>query len=438
MQKDIFMQKMNVNIPKTNQKRVVIIGCGFAGLKIAKTLSRKKNLQIVILDKNNYHQFQPLFYQVATAGLEPSAISFPLRKLFQHQKNIHIRVTEVLSVNSEQNFVNTSVGEISYDFLIISTGTDTNFFGMKNIQANALSMKSVSEAMFIRNTILQNYEDAVSETDLDIRKGLMNIVIVGGGPAGVEVAGTLAEMRRSVLPKDYPTLNFDEMNIFILEAADKLLRTMSENSSKKSQHYLEKMGVKVMLLTQVKDYDNNYVIMSDGSKIRTRTLIWTAGVKAFPIEGLQTEAIGAGGRLKVDRQNRILGYQNIFAVGDVALMQEEKFQNGHPQVAQVAIQQGKNVAENIIKTIAQKETKNFTYNDLGAMAFIGRNFAVVDLPFLKFSGFLAWLFWMFLHLMAIVGFKNRLMVFINWSWNYITYDQSLRLIFNHKPRKNKE
>lgn len=426
---------MQVNIPDTGQKRVVIVGAGFGGLTLAKKLSNKKEVQVVLIDKNNYHQFQPLFYQVATAGLEPSAISFPLRKIFHTKSNVHIRVTELTNINSEANEITTGLGTIKYDYLVLSMGADTNFFGMKNIIEKSIPMKSVSEALALRNRMLQNFEDALSSANEDELEGLMNIVIVGGGPTGVEVSGTLSEMKKTVLPKDFPELDFTRMHIYLVENSPKVLGPMSQQASSKAKVYLERLGVKVLTGTAVKDFDGRQVFLGDGSTIRTNNLIWAAGVRAIFVEGLKPESYGRAGRIKVDRYNKVEGYQNIYALGDIALMSEEKFPDGHPQVAQPAIQQGELLAKNLIKLINNKPQKQFSYKDLGSMATVGRNLAVVDLPFLKFQGFFAWLVWMVVHLMSILGVKNRLMVFINWCWNYITYDQSLRLIIKPKILK---
>jgi len=418
---------MKANIPESKQKRVVIIGGGFGGLKLARKLA-KQDFQVVLLDKNNYHQFQPLFYQVATAGLEPSAISFPFRKVFQQLDNVFIRLVEVTAVNKEESLVESSIGDISYDFLVVAIGADTNFFGNANIAAKSLPMKSIAEALAIRNKILQNYEDALSISDAQEQQAYMNIVVVGGGPTGVEVAGTLAEMKKHILPKDFPELKFDKMQIHLLEASPKLLANLSGKSSEKSKKYLDALGVKVTLNARVKDYDGEHISMEDGSSINTKTLIWAAGVIANTLKGIPGEALVRGNRIKVDRYNKVEGCDNIFALGDVAFMTEEACANGHPQVAQVAMQQGENLAQNLVRIAQGKELKPFAYKDLGSMATVGRNLAVVDLPFMKTQGFFAWLIWMFVHLMSIVGTKNRLLIFINWAWNYITYDQSLRLI----------
>ena len=427
---------MPLNIPETNQKRVIIIGAGFGGLQLAQSLAGNEDFQVVLIDKNNFHQFQPLFYQVATAGIEPSAISFPLRLAFHNYPNIHVRVASVTKIDSENSKIETTLGEIPYDYLVMAIGAETNFFGNQNIAEKALPMKSVGEALGLRNRLLENFEKAlVSDNDGD-REGLLNIVVVGGGPTGVELSGTLAEMKKHVLPKDYPELNFELMQIYIIESGAELLGPMSTNAQIKSKEYLEQLGVNVMLNSRVSDFDGLYVYFANGSKIRTNNLVWAAGVKANAIEGINPSIIMRGGRMKVNRYNQVDGYENIFAVGDVALMAEEKFPNGHPQVAQPAIQQGKLLAKNLVNFMKGNSVKEFTYKDLGSMATVGRNLAVVDLPFFHFQGFFAWLTWMFVHLMAIVGVKNKLLIFINWLWNYVTYDQSLRLIIRAKSPKN--
>ncbi len=425
---------MKANIKETTQKRIVIIGGGFGGLKLARQLSNS-GYQIVLIDKNNYHQFQPLFYQVATSGLEPSAISFPFRKIFQKAKNIHIRIAEVIQIVPNNNQIYTSIGIINYDYLVIAIGTNTNFFGNAKLMENAIPMKSVSEALTLRNTILKNYENALIVEDNEIKKGLMNIVVVGAGPTGVEVSGTLAEMKKYILPKDYPELDFQMMQIHLLEGSSRVLGTMSEAASDKAKKYLIDIGVNVMLNARVKDYDGSIVYLEDGTTIKTNTLVWAAGVTGNKIEGLEAKIITKANRIKVDRYNKVEGYSAIFALGDIAFMTEPDYPNGHPQVAQVAIQQGRLLAKNFKIMLLNKPLKPFSYKNRGSMATIGRNKAVADLPYLKFQGFFAWIVWMFVHLMAIVGVKNRLFVFINWAWNYFTYDQSLRLIIETKKKK---
>ncbi len=426
---------MKANIPETDRKRVVIIGAGFGGLALSQKLANLDDFQVVLVDKLNYHQFQPLFYQVATAGLEPSAISFPLRLVFQSNPNVHVRVTEVTSVNTEKQHIITKLGLINYDYLVLAIGADTNFFGMTNIQEKALPMKSVSEALGLRNRLLQNFEDAITvETD-DDRQGLLNIVVVGGGPTGVEVSGTLAEMKNHILPKDYPELDFDAMQVYLIESSAEVLDVMSESASRNAKKYLQELGVNVINGKRVVDFDGKYAFINDGTKIRTNNLVWAAGIKANLMEGIAKDTITYGGRLKVNEFNQIHNESNIFAIGDLAYMEEEKFPKGHPQVAQPAIQQGNLLAENLSAMLRGNELKPFHYNDLGSMATIGRNKAVVDLPFFKFAGFFAWVTWMFVHLMSLVGIKNRVMIFISWLWNYVTYDQSLRLIIKAKNPK---
>lgn len=426
---------MQANIPSTSSQRIVILGAGFAGLALARKLSNT-NLQVVLLDKNNYHQFQPLFYQVATAGLEPSSISFPLRKVFHRKKNVHIRITEVLKVLPTENKVLTGLGEVSYDYLVIALGADTNFFGMEEIKKHAFPMKSVSEALALRNRLLQNFEDALIASTDEERNSLMNVVVVGGGATGVEVSGTLAEMKKTVLPKDYPELDFNQMKIYLFEGSPRVLNGMSEIASKKAREYLENLGVVVQTGAHVKSFDGRKVELGDGSSIATHNLIWAAGVKANTLEGLPAEVVGRAGRLKVNEFNQVEGFKNIFAIGDIALMTEEKYPNGHPQVCQPAIQQGTLLAKNLLSLAKGNVMKPFRYKDLGSMATVGRNLAVVDLKRFKFQGFFAWMVWMFVHLMAILGVKNRFVIFFNWLWNYITYDQSLRLIIRPKEKKN--
>ncbi|MGZ4042604.1 MAG: NAD(P)/FAD-dependent oxidoreductase [Bacteroidia bacterium] len=414
-------------------KKLVIIGAGFAGLRLAKAL-KNKNLEIWLIDKNNYHQFPPLLYQVATSGLEPSSISFPIRKIFQSKKNVHIRCTEVNSIDTQTKTVATSIGSLSFDYLVIATGATTNFFGNNIIEKNALPMKSVSEALYVRNRILENFEEALITSDGE-RKALLNIVIVGGGPTGVEISGALAEMKNHILPKDYPEIDFKTMNIYLVEAGPKTLAAFSEESSKKSKEYLEKLGVVVHTSTQVISYDGKEVELSSGKKILSRNLIWAAGIKGNNLAGLPPTTIARGNRITVNRFNQVTGFDNIFAIGDIAYMVEEKYPNGHPQVASVANMQADVLAKNLLLLLENKPMIEFVYKDRGNMATVGRGLAVVDLPRVKFHGFFAWLVWMFLHLMLILGVKNKLFVFVNWLWNYVTFDQSLRLII--KPSKIK-
>lgn len=420
------------NIPKPTYKRIIIVGGGFAGLKLARKLANTK-YQVLMIDKNNYHQFQPLFYQVATAGLEPSAISFPFRRVFQDKKNVHFRIARLQDVDQDQKLIKTDIGELSYNYLLICTGADTNYFGLKNIEQNALAMKSTGEALTIRNTILGNYEKALNTDDKIEEEALLNIVIVGGGPTGVELAGAIAEMKKYVLPKDYPELDFNLMKIYLFEAGPRILSSMSEYASEKSFNYLENLNVIVRTNTSVKDFDGATVHL-ENETISSKTLLWAAGISSKRIHGLPTSIYSHGNRIKVDRYNHVEGLDGIFAFGDVAYMEEENYPNGHPQVAQVALQQAANFVRNL-KHIESNQTPNkFKYKDLGSLATIGRHLAVADFPFMHLKGFIAWLLWLFIHLMSILGVKNRVMIFINWSWNYLTYDQTLRLLLKPKPK----
>ena len=420
---------MSVNIPETAKKRIVIIGAGFGGLKLAKKLVGS-GFQIVLIDKNNYHQFQPLFYQVASSGIEPSSILFPLRKIFQKRKDVYIRVAEVHSVDTEKKELHTSLDVVWYDYLVIATGVNSNFFGMKNLEQYAIPMKSVSEAMFLRNRILSNLEKAVTlfEQFEDEKRALLNVVVVGGGPTGVEIAGAIAEMKNFVLPKDYPDLNLDLMQVSLLEGSPSLLANMSKHASEKSTFYLKRLGVNARVNTRVIDYDGETLRLGNGEIIKTKLVIWAAGISGVVPSGIPEEAVGRSRRMLVDEFSKVKGFEDIYAIGDASVMSTAAYPNGHPQVAQVAIQQGTNLANNFKAIRKNAPLKAFKYIDRGSMATIGRNRAVADLPFMKFSGFIAWLTWMFVHLMAIVGVKNRLLIFINWMWNYLTYDQSLRLI----------
>ena len=420
---------MSVNIPETAKKRIVIIGAGFGGLKIAKKLVGS-GYQIVLIDKNNYHQFQPLFYQVASSGIEPSSILFPLRKIFQKRKDVYIRVAEVYSVDPEKKELHTSLDTVWYDYLIIATGVNSNFFGMKNMERFAIPMKSISEAMSLRNRILSNLEKAVTLFDQheDEKKSLLNVVVVGGGPTGVEIAGAIAEMKNFVLPKDYPDLNLDLMQVSLVEGSPALLGSMSKHASEKSLFYLKRLGIHVHLNTRVIDYDGKVLRLGNGEQMHTQLVIWAAGISGIVPPGIPDESIGRSRRMLVDEYSKLKGFEDIFSIGDASVMSTSDYPNGHPQVAQVAIQQGANLAKNFKSMRKKTPLRAFKYIDRGSMATIGRNRAVADLPFLKFSGFIAWLTWMFVHLMAIVGVKNRLLIFINWMWNYLTYDQSLRLI----------
>lgn len=408
------------------KKQLVILGAGFAGLQLARRI-KSEDYDVVLIDQYNFHQFQPLFYQVATARLEPSSISFPLRKVFQRKRHVRVRITRVQSVDTQKQLVHTADGDIAYDYLVVATGCTSNFFGNANIERYAFPMKSTTEAITLRNRILLNFEDALS-ANADELAGIMNIVIVGGGPTGVELAGALAEMKKKILPRDYPDMDFSKLGIYLLEGQGTTLAAMSEASQKASLKYLQELGVQVWTNTIVADYNGKTVLMKDGRAIQSNTLIWAAGVAGSMPEGIPKEVIVRGNRIKVDNFNRVEGYDNVFALGDIAYMENEAWPKGHPQLANVANNQAKNMAGNMHRLAQGGELKPFIYKNPGTMATIGKRKAVVDLPSFSFSGFLAWVFWMFLHLMLILNAKNKLIVFINWAISYVTNDTTLRLI----------
>ncbi len=421
--------------------KIVIVGAGFAGLRLANKLNNHPGFEVLLIDKFNYHQFQPLFYQVATAALDASNISFPLRKAFHKSKNVRIRIEEVKQVLPNQNKIITDTEEIDYNFLVLALGADTNFFGNQTMATLTFPMKSTVEALQIRHRLIQNFEDALlSKTNKD-RERKMNIVVVGGGATGVEVSGALAEMKRYTLPKDYPELDFTKMNIYLVEGGDRTLAAMSEKSSEDSGKYLERLGVTIKTKNVVKDYDGENVTLADGSTIPSNTVIWAAGIKGNVPEGIDKSLVVKGNRIKVNRYSVMEGITNIYVLGDLASMVTPAWPNGHPQVASVAIQQADVVAQNLKRLEKKLNTfYEFEYNDKGSMATVGRNKAVVDIPKPKMHlrGFFAWLIWMGLHLFLILGVKNRVMVFINWIVNYFTYDPSLRLIFRefYRPKQN--
>ncbi len=417
-----------MNIPKSNLPRVVIIGGGFAGVNLVKSLANK-NVQVVLIDKRNYHTFQPLLYQVSSSGLEPDSIAYPLRKIIKKHKSTFFRFAEVKQILPEHRMITTSIGDLSYDYLVLATGTKTNYFGNKTIESNSMPMKTVPQALNIRSLILQNFEKAAIASSNKEREAFLNFVIVGGGPTGVELAGAIAELKNNILPRDYHDLDPDDMHIHLLEGADRVLPPMSAHASKKALQFLKKLGVKVHCGTFVKDYDGTNVTTNSDLTMLSETLIWAAGVTGAPIQGLKAEAIVANAnRYKVNQFNQIEDYTNIFAVGDIALMASEAYPKGHPQVAQPAIQQGKLLGKNLLRLIDKKSMKPFVYKDKGSMATIGRNKAVVDLKPYKFGGFFAWFVWMFVHLMSLVGFRNRVIVLFNWTYNYINFDKAARLI----------
>ena len=423
------------------RKHIVIVGAGFGGLKLARALNNNPHYSITLIDKNNYHQFQPLFYQVATASLDASNISFPLRKIFQKSKNVRIKIAEVNEIKSEENLLKTSIGNIQYDYLIIATGADTNYFGNTHIMQNAYPMKTMVEALQLRNQLIENFEQAALTTDANTLQKLLNVVVVGGGPTGIELSGALAEMKRYILPKEYPEIDFSKMKIYLLEGSDRVLGAMSNKSSIKSKKYLEDMGVTIRTATIVKDYDGTQVLLQNGEIIPTSLVIWAAGVKGNVLNGIDKNLIAPGNRIKVDEYNKVINTKNIYAVGDIAFMEGAAYPKGHPQLASVAIDQAKNLSINLKRmVVTNKPCKAYTYKNKGTMATVGRSKAVVELekPRMNIYGPIAWLIWMTIHLFLLMGFKNRVLVFINWGYKYFTFDQSLRLIFPPLNRsKNK-
>lgn len=428
---------MQFNIPDSSFPRVVIVGGGFGGLTLARRLAKTKQFQVVLIDKNNYHQFQPLFYQVAMAGLEPSSISFPFRKAFQKDPQVFVRMAEVQGLRATEQEIDTDIGPLHYDHLVLAMGADTNWYGKEQVKAHAIPMKSVSEALFLRNAIFEDYERAVTAKDYDDRQRFLDIVVVGGGATGVEVAGSLAEMKRHIISKDYRDLNRDEIHIHLIDGAPKLLNAMSAEASDKAEEFLRDLGVVIWLNTVVRDYDGHTVVMNDGRSIQSEKVIWAAGIVGNTLTGIPTESLVRGNRLLCDEFNAVKGLQNVYALGDIAQQSHEaKWPNGHPQVAQPAMQQGQLLAKNLLRLAQNKPLKAFKYLDLGSMATIGRHRAVADLPYWKTQGFMAWVMWLFIHLLYILGTKNKIFVFLNWVWNYITYDQSLRLVIKPWRRES--
>ena len=425
-----------MNIPRTDLPRVVIIGGGFAGMALARKLLHH-DVQMVLLDRHNYHTFQPLLYQVSTSGLEPDSIAYPLRKITRNSKKCFFRMAEVEKIDSENNLVKTSIGDIIYDYLVIATGSRTNFFGNDSIEEHGMWMKTVPQALNIRSLILENLEEATITEDPEKRKALLTFVIAGAGPTGVELSGAIAELKNNIVPKDYPDLDISEMSIHLLEGLERVLPPMSEHASKKAQKFLEQLGVQIHLKTMVQNYDGVNVVTDTDLKLKAETFIWSAGVTGAPVEGLKAESlIEKANRYEVNAFNQVNGYENIFAIGDIAVMQTEDFPKGHPMVAQPAIQQGKHLAKNLAKLIKGEKLEPFEYFDKGTMATVGRNRAVVDLKKWKFSGFSAWFVWMFVHLWFLIGFRNRIVTFFNWTYNYINYDKAARLII--RPFKGSE
>jgi NADH dehydrogenase len=416
-------------IADLGKPRVVIIGGGFGGLEVAKGL-RNAGIQTVLFDKYNHHCFQPLLYQVATSALETSSIVFPFRRNFSAYQDFHFRLGEVTQIRPQENCIETSIGSVKYDYLVIANGAGTNFYGMKDVEEHSFPMKTITDSIKLRNTIIRNFERALLVDDPVVMNSLIDFVIVGGGPTGVELAGAMAELKLHVFPKDYKELDMKDMDIHLVEASDRLLNGMSEVASRKAKDYLEKLGVQVHLNAAVKSYDGVTISLSTGSTLTSRTMIWAAGVTAQPIGGIPAEAFGRGRRIKVDAFNRVPGYTNIFAIGDACIMEEtdEAFLYGHPQMAQPAMQQGVLVARNIGNILKKRPLKPFRYFDKGSMATIGRNKAVADLKGVRVQGFIAWLIWMFIHLISLIGFKNKFFVLLTWMFSYFSYDKSNRLI----------
>lgn len=410
--------------------KIVVLGCGFAGIHFIQGLEEDK-FEILLIDKLNHHQFQPLLYQVATSQLEPSSISFPIRNIFKNKKNVQIRLAKVIGIDSSLNQVHTSVGTFNYDRLVIGIGCKSNFFGNENIKQHALTLKSTYEAISIRNHILQTFEDIITAEEQE-KTGLLNLVIVGGGPTGVELAGSFAEMKKNILPKDYPGIDFSKFKIILIEGSAHTLNNMSDLAKEASQKYLTDLGVQIHTQTYVDDYDGEVLSLKNGNTIPTKTVIWAAGVVGNSLTGIPESCISRGNRLIVDRYNKVISTNNIYAIGDIAYMKTPKYPHGHPQLANVAINQGKNLAKNFNREILKQPLKEYEYIDLGSMATIGTHLAVVDLPFIKFKGFLAWVVWMLLHLMLILSVRNKLIIFVNWAWAYIFKDTSLRLILRQK------
>lgn len=415
--------------------KIVIIGGGFGGIQLAKNLKHKE-VEVLMLDRHNYHTFQPLLYQVATGGLEADSIGFPLRKIFKGQSNFTFRLTEVNQIDPENKLLHTSIGEISYDYLVIATGSDTNYFGQKEIEHFSMPMKTIPEALNLRSMILQNLEKALIETDNLRKSALLNFVVVGGGPTGVELSGSLAELKKHVLTKDYPEIINDNIKVYLIEGTKELLGTMSNQASAKAKQFLEKLGVEVLTDERVESYNGHTIKLASGKEIPTKNVLWSAGVKGATPLGLPEDTLTRGNRYLVDDCNRIQRQDYIFAIGDVAAFMTAERPNGLPGTAPVAMQQGKHLAKNIIHLINNEIPVPFKYNDQGSMATVGRNLAVVDFGKIRFQGTFAWFVWMLIHLISLVGFRNKAVTFVNWVWSYFSYDRGTRLIirsFNREP-----
>jgi NADH dehydrogenase len=424
-----------MNIPTSKYPRIVIIGGGFAGIALSKKL-RNKNVQVVLIDKHNYHTFQPLLYQVATGGLEAGSIAYPIRKVIQEYKDFYFRLTSVKEIDTKHQKIITEIGDLHFDYLVIASGSKTNYFGNKEIERYSMSMKTIPQSLNIRSLILENFEQAVLTKNQADRNTLINFVLVGAGPTGVELAGALAEMKKAILQKDYPDLDIDKMQINLIQSGDRILNTMSEKSSAAAEKFLLDLGVKIWKNVRVTNYDGRTITTNTDLTFDSATVIWTAGVQGVKIVGLDSKSfVEKVDRVRVNQYNQVVGYDNIFAIGDICSMETEKYPQGHPMMAQPAMQQGKLLGENLIKLIQKKTMTPFEYKDKGSMATIGRNLAVVDLPHYHFSGIFAWFVWMFVHLFSLIGFKNKAVVFLNWVYNYIKFDREGRLII--RPFKKK-
>ncbi len=423
-----------MNIPRTSFPRVVIIGGGFAGVALAKKLS-KQEVQVVLLDKHNYHTFQPLLYQVSTGGLEPDSIAYPIRKILKDFPNFYFRLANVEEIDTEKNKVKTNIGNLKFDYLVVASGSKTNYFGNSEIEKHSMAMKTIPQSLNLRSLILENFEDALLTSDLNERNALMNFVIVGGGPTGVELAGALAEIKKGILPKDYPDLDTRLAQIHIVQSGNSILKGMSPQASQKAEDFLEKLGVNIWTNVRVTNYDGKTVTTNTDLTFDTRTVVWAAGVKGATIKGLEAkEFITRGNRILVNQFNQVKGFKHVFAIGDIACLESGDHPYGLPMMAQPAIQQGEQLGDNLLRLIEKKPLEPFTYKDKGSMATIGRNKAVVDLKKWKFQGIFAWYVWMFVHLFFLIGFRNRMVVFVNWVYNYVRFDREARLII--RPFKN--
>ena len=427
-----------MNIPQTSFPRIVIIGGGFAGISLAKKLA-KQEVQVVLLDKHNYHTFQPLLYQVSTGGLEPDSIAYPIRKIVKNFPNFFFRLANVEGIDTEKKKISSDIGELKFDYLVLATGSETNFFGNTEIERHSMAMKTIPQSLNLRSLILENFEEALLTSDLHERNALMNFVIVGAGPTGVELAGALAEIKKGILPKDYPDLDTRLAQINLIQSGDRILKEMSEVASRKAEDFLEKLGVNVWKNVRVTGYDGKTVTTTSDLTFEAATLVWAAGVKGTTVKGLDSkDYVASGNRLLVNEFNQVKGFDSIFAIGDIACMLTEEFPKGLPMMAQPAIQQGEQLGDNLLRMVESKPMKPFKYKDKGSMATIGRNKAVVDLKHWKFQGVFAWFVWMFVHLFFLIGFRNRVVVFVNWVYNYIRFDREARLIIRPFKRKTSQ